>query len=140
MTARRLRPSSQQRYCRTREGGRRWHRDSRRWGVARRDTNHIIWVNDSRTTASRTRGGQRPSDFASLAAEQVDLENAINELILRLEDHKYRWELYEFGLDATADPERVRAVIDQLQTAVQKGGPAVLDPLRRALRTSHPEG
>ncbi|WP_100462328.1 hypothetical protein [Mycobacteroides abscessus] len=49
--------------------------------------------------------GQRPNDFASLAAEQVDLENAINELILRLEDHKYRWELYEFGLDATADPE-----------------------------------
>lgn len=84
--------------------------------------------------------GQRPSDFASLAAEQVDLENAINELILRLEDHKYRWELYEFGLDATADPERVRAIIDQLQTAVHKGGPAVLDPLRRALWTSHPEG
>lgn len=48
--------------------------------------------------------GQRPSDFASLAAEQVDLENAINELLLRLEDHKYRWELYEFGLDDAADP------------------------------------
>lgn len=84
--------------------------------------------------------GQRPNDFASLAAEQVDLENAINELILRLEDHKYRWELYEFGLDATADPEQVRAIIDQLQTAVHKGGPAVLGALRRALWTSHPDG
>lgn len=46
--------------------------------------------------------GQRPSDFASLAAEQMDLENAINELLLRLADHKDRWELYEFGLDASA--------------------------------------
>jgi hypothetical protein len=46
--------------------------------------------------------GQRPSGYASLAAEQVDLENVINDLVLRLEDHKYRWELYEFGLtDAT---------------------------------------
>ena len=81
--------------------------------------------------------GERPSDFASLAAEQVDLESAINELILRLEDHKYRWELYEFGLGATADPERVRAVIEQLQMAVHTGGPAVLGPLRRALYTSH---
>ena len=37
----------------------------------------------------------------SLAAEQVDLDKVINELLLRLEDHKYRWELYEQGL---ADP------------------------------------
>lgn len=84
--------------------------------------------------------GQRPSDFASLAAEQVDLENAIHELILRLEDHKYRWELLEVGIVDTVDPERVRAVIDQLQTAVHAGGPAVLDPLRRALFACHPDG
>lgn len=84
--------------------------------------------------------GQRPSDFAGLAAEQVDLENAINELILRLEDHKYRWELYEFGLGDTEDHDRVQAVIDHLQTAVHSGGPAVLNPLRRALWTAHPEG
>lgn len=81
--------------------------------------------------------GQRPSDFASLAAEQMDLEDAINELILRLADHKDRWELYEFGLDDSADPERVRAVIEQLKMAVHTGGPAVLRPLRRALFTSH---
>lgn len=81
--------------------------------------------------------GQRPSDFASLAAEQADLENAINELILRLADHKDRWELYEFGIDDSADPQRVRAVIEQLQMAVHTGGPAVLGPLRRALYTSH---
>lgn len=83
---------------------------------------------------------QRPSDFASLAAEQVDLENAINELILRLEDHKYRWEVYEFGLDQAADRKQIRAVIDHLQKAVHSGGPAVLNPLRRALSTSHPNG
>lgn len=81
--------------------------------------------------------GQRPCDFASLAAEQADLENAINELILRLADHKDRWELYEFGIDDSADPQRVRAVIEQLQMAVHTGGPAVLGPLRRALYTSH---
>jgi hypothetical protein len=28
----------------------------------------------------------------------VDLDNVINELLARLEDHKYRWELYEYGL------------------------------------------
>ncbi|MBN7422884.1 hypothetical protein [Mycobacteroides abscessus] len=81
--------------------------------------------------------GQRPSDFASLAAEQMDLENAINELLLRLADHKDRWELYEFGLDASAAPQRVRAVIEQLQVAVHAGGRAVLDPLHRALYTCH---
>jgi hypothetical protein len=37
--------------------------------------------------------GDRPRDYASLAAEQVDLDDVINELLLRLEDHKYRWEL-----------------------------------------------
>jgi hypothetical protein len=47
-----------------------------------------------------------------LAVEQVDLDNVINELLLRLEDHKYRWELYEFGLTDAAERRRVRAVID----------------------------
>lgn len=75
-----------------------------------------------------------------MAAEQVDLDNVINELLLRLEDHKYRWELYEFGLtDATART-RVRAIIDHLQMAVNTSGPAVLDPLRHALFTAHPDG
>jgi hypothetical protein len=41
---------------------------------------------------------ERPNDYASFAAEQVDLDNVINELLARLEDHKYRWELYEYGL------------------------------------------
>jgi hypothetical protein len=46
--------------------------------------------------------GEQPSDYACLAAEQVDLDNVINELLLRLDDHKYRWEPYEFGFtDAT---------------------------------------
>jgi len=65
--------------------------------------------------------GERPSDYATLAAEQVDLENVINELLLRLEDHKYRWELYEFGLTDAAERGRVRAIIDHLQLAVHTG-------------------
>ena len=83
---------------------------------------------------------ERPSDYASLAAEQVDLDNVINELLLRLADHKYRWELYEFGLTDAAESRRVRAIIDHLQLAVHTGGPAVLDPLRHALFTAHPDG
>ena len=84
--------------------------------------------------------GERPSDYATLAAEQVDLENVINELLLRLEDHNYRWELYEFGLTDAAERGRVRAIIDHLQLAVHTGGPAVLDPLRHALFIAHPDG
>jgi hypothetical protein len=84
--------------------------------------------------------GERPIDYASLAAEQVNLDNVINELLLRLEDHKYRWELYEFGLTDTVERRRVRAIIDHLQLAVHTGGPAVLDPLRRVLFTAHPDG
>ena len=84
--------------------------------------------------------GERPGDYASLAAEQVDLDNVINELLLRLEDHKYRWELYEFGLTDAAERRRVRAIIDHLQLAVHTGGPAVLDPLRQALFTANPGG
>lgn len=90
--------------------------------------------------SQRLSDDERPSDYASLAAEQVDLENVINELLLRLEDHKYRWELYEFGLTDTEDRRRARAIIDDLQLAVHTGGPTVLDPLRRALRTAHPDG
>jgi hypothetical protein len=81
--------------------------------------------------------GERPSDYPSLAAEQSDLDNVINELLLRLEDHKYRWELYEFGLTDAAERGRVRAIIEQLQLAVHTGGPAVLDPLRHALFATH---
>ena len=83
--------------------------------------------------------GQRPSCFASLAAEQVDLDSVINELLLRLEDHKYRWELYELGLTDAAERRRAHAIIDHLQVAVHRGGPAVLDPLRHAL-LAHPDG
>lgn len=82
----------------------------------------------------------RPSDYASLAAEQGDLDKVINELVLRLEDHKYRWELYEFGLTDAAERRRVRAIIDHPQLAVHTGAPAVLDPLRHALFTAHPDG
>lgn len=83
---------------------------------------------------------QLPNNFVGLATEQMELENAINELVMRLEDHKYRWELYELGLDDTAERRRVRAIIEQLQMAVNEGGPAVLEPLQRALDTSHPYG
>jgi len=83
---------------------------------------------------------ERPSDYTSLAAEQMDLDNVINELFLRVEDHKYRWELYEFGLTDAAEHRRVRAIIDHLQLAVHTGGPAVLDPLRHALFMAHPDG
>lgn len=88
----------------------------------------------------RVPDSERPSDYASLAAEQVDLDNVINELLLRLQDHKYRWELYEFGLTDAAECRRVRAIIDYLQVAVETGGPAVLNPLRHALFTAHPNG
>jgi hypothetical protein len=84
--------------------------------------------------------GERPGDCASLAAEQVDQDKVINELLLRLEDHKYRWELYGFGLTDAAERRRVRAIIDHLQLAVHTGGPAVLNPLRHALFTAHPGG
>lgn len=83
---------------------------------------------------------ERPSNYQNLAAELVDLDNVITDLILRLEDHKYRWELYEFGLTDAAERQRVRAVIDHLQLAVHTGGPAVLNPLRRALFQAHPGG
>jgi hypothetical protein len=53
---------------------------------------------------------ERPSDYASLAAEQVDLDNVINEPLLRLEDHKYRWELYELGLTDAGQRRRVRTI------------------------------
>lgn len=33
----------------------------------------------------RLPNGERPSDYTTLAAEQVDLDNVINELLLRLE-------------------------------------------------------
>jgi hypothetical protein len=81
--------------------------------------------------------GDRPSDHPSLAAEQVDLDNVINELILRLENHKYRWELYEFGPADAAERGRVRAIIEHLHLAVHAGGPAVLKPLRHALYAAH---
>ena len=77
--------------------------------------------------------GERASDYRSLAAEQVDLDNVINELILRLENHKYRWQIYKFGLSDAAESGRVRAIIEHLQLAVHAGGPAVLNPLRHAL-------
>ena len=82
----------------------------------------------------------RASDYASLAAEQVDLDNVINELLLQLEDHKCRWELYEYELTNAVERRRVRAIIDRLQAAVHTGGPALLDPLRHALFTAHTEG
>jgi hypothetical protein len=75
-----------------------------------------------------------------LAAEQVDLKDVINELLLRLEDHKYRWELYELGLTDAAERRRVLAIIDHLRLAVHTGGPAVLYPLRHATFTAHPGG
>jgi len=88
----------------------------------------------------RVPDSERPSDYASSAAEQVGMENVINELLLPLEDHKYRWELYEYGLVDAVERRRVRAIINHLQAAVHTGGPAVLNPLGRALVTAHPNG
>ena len=62
--------------------------------------------------------GERPSDYPSLAAEQLDLDNVINELLLRLENHKYRWEPYEFRVTDAEERRRVRAIIEQLQLAL----------------------
>lgn len=84
--------------------------------------------------------GERPSNHQGLTAEQVDLDNVINELLLRLEDHKYRWELCEFGITDAGERRRVRTVIEQLRLAVHTGGPAVLDPLRHALFVAHSDG
>jgi hypothetical protein len=81
--------------------------------------------------------GERPRNHQELAAEQMDLDNVINELLLRLEDHKYRWELYEFGLSDTEERRQVHTVIEQLRLAVHTGGPAVLHPLRHALSVAH---
>ena len=88
----------------------------------------------------RVPDSERPSDYASSAAEQVGMENVTNELLLRLEDHKYRWELYEYELTDAVERRRVSAIIDHLQAAVHTGGPAVLNPLRHALFTAHPDG
>jgi hypothetical protein len=90
--------------------------------------------------SARLPDGERPSDYPSLAAEQLDLDNVINELLLRLEDHKYRWELYEFGVTDAAERGRARAIIDHLHVAVHTGGPAVLNPLRRALLKAQSDG
>ncbi|MGO9511947.1 MAG: hypothetical protein ACLPXZ_33150 [Mycobacterium sp.] len=75
-----------------------------------------------------------------MAAEQLQLDNATNELLLRLEDHKYRWELSELGLNDPAEHRQVRAIIGHLHAAVHTGAPGVLDPLRHALFTAHPDG
>ncbi len=77
---------------------------------------------------------------ASMSDQDRDLDNVINELLFRLEDHKYRWELYGFGLADAAERVRVRTIVDLRQLAVHNGGPAVLDPLRQALFTAYPDG
>lgn len=66
--------------------------------------------------------GERPNDYPSLAAELIDLDDVINDLLMRLEDCKYRWELYEFGLTDVTERRRVRAIIDHLNQAVHRGG------------------
>ena len=68
----------------------------------------------------------------------MDLDNVINELIMRLEDHKYRWELYEFGLTDVTERRRVRAIIDHLKQAVHGGGATVISALTHAKFTAHP--
>jgi hypothetical protein len=87
----------------------------------------------------RLSDSERPSDYASLVAEQEDPDNVINELLLRLEDHKYRWEVHEYGLTDAVERRWVRA-IDRLQAAVHTGGPAVLGPLGHALFTARLDG
>jgi hypothetical protein len=52
----------------------------------------------------------------------VDLDNAINELLLRLEDHKYRWSSTNLGLLMLLS-ENGCAIIDHLQVAVHTGTP-----------------
>lgn len=87
--------------------------------------------------SARLPDGERPSDYPSLAAEQLDLDNVINELLLRLEDHQNRWKLYEFRFTDAEERRRVRAIIEQLQLAVHTGAPAVVNPLRHALYAAH---
>ncbi|OSC39071.1 hypothetical protein [Mycobacterium decipiens] len=80
---------------------------------------------------------ERPGDFHSLAAEQLDLNDAITELILRLMDHRDRWAICALGLRDAAERERASAIIEHLQRAVRAGGPAVLNPLRHASYAAH---
>ncbi len=76
----------------------------------------------------------RPRDYAGLYAEFRNLEKVISDLLFRLEDNKYRWELYEFGLDEN-DPQRpyVRTAIDELNTAVHRGGAITVRAFNQAL-------
>jgi len=87
--------------------------------------------------SARLPDDERPSDYLSLAAEQLDLDNVINELILRLADHRNRWKLYEFRLTDAEERRRVRAIIEQLQLAAHTGGPALINSLRHALYAAH---
>jgi hypothetical protein len=70
----------------------------------------------------------KPQDYAGLAAELAalvdDFPPVINELWPRLEDHKYRWELYSYGLPEGYDKEVVADIIVLLIEALKGIGAA----------------
>jgi hypothetical protein len=65
----------------------------------------------------------RPQDYAGLRAELAesagDFTPVITELWPRLEDHKYRWELHNFGLPDGYDKQVVTDVIAMLVEALK---------------------
>ena len=65
----------------------------------------------------------KPQDYAGLRAELTTLVNdflpLINELWLRLEDHKYRWELHSYGLPEGHNKLVVADIIDLLIEALK---------------------
>jgi hypothetical protein len=70
----------------------------------------------------------KPQDYAGLRAELATLVNdfspVINELWPRLEDHKYRWELHNYGLPEGSDKLVVADIIVLLIEALKGIGAA----------------
>jgi hypothetical protein len=68
----------------------------------------------------------RPAHYAGLRAELADLVDkflpGIDELWPRLEDHKYRWELYGYGLPDGYDKLVASDIIAQLTEALKNIG------------------
>jgi hypothetical protein len=106
--------------------------------VAERHTYHVGWARTIELSP-RLPDNERPSDYASLAAERVDLDNVINELLSRLADHKIVGSPTKYELTDAAEAGAGDAITDHLQAAAHTGKPAVLDPLRYALFRAHPD-
>ena len=82
------------------------------------------WEVDLRITESSDTSDTpaKPQDYAGLRAELAmlysDFSPLIDELWPRLEDHKYRWELYSYGLAEGYDKQVVGDIIDLLIEAL----------------------